>query len=447
LCGRSPKDGEPTDPAARRAVWAGYQATLQKIVEEEGQPLDGNTRVAAIARAPSYLRVRSGADAMSLILTSERVFSDMLDWLKFGEPEQIVLREWSDSFDVSSEFRCYVEHDILLGISQYDTYAQFDFLQEASNRATVIRAVVNEWAVVRDCIETIEGSYCADFGVDMQRGKAHLIELSPFRRCTGPALFAWKNEAQLVFPDRRDVQDDPISCVIQHKHVAKGALFRFRSEVIPGIEDLVEMNWDLRWSDLRVDTPKKYRDLYAKAVQSKTSLVSQISGWFFYRDHVLFTYGTLKRNCHWHSKYLTGAQFIGDATTEEPHSLVVGQCGVPYLIRISPDDKARPVRGELWRISDEMLRGIDEYEGIYKGHYTREEIATVVMSGATGTREVHNAFCYFYAVKPGASDVDTSLSQAERISEYSAEEQKKRYKPIHHIQVKQLQYLGEEATT
>jgi hypothetical protein len=104
-----------------------------------------------------------------------------------------------------------------------------------------------------------------------------------------------------------------------------------------------------------------------------------------------------------------------------------------------------PVRGELWRLSEEMLQNIDEYEGIQKGHYSREVIDVVAERGC-GTA-IYKAFCYFYAIKPGQSDVDAGLLGATRISEYPAEEQKKRYKPIHHIQVKQLQYLGEEATT
>lgn len=31
---------------------------------------------------------------MSLLLTSERVFTDLHDWIKWGEPDQVVLRKW-----------------------------------------------------------------------------------------------------------------------------------------------------------------------------------------------------------------------------------------------------------------------------------------------------------------------------------------------------------------
>ena len=48
-----------------------------------GSPDLGNAGMVAIGRAtPAWLRVSSGAEAMSLLLTSERVFADMIDWLK-----------------------------------------------------------------------------------------------------------------------------------------------------------------------------------------------------------------------------------------------------------------------------------------------------------------------------------------------------------------------------
>jgi hypothetical protein len=42
-----------------------------------------------VRRRVNWLRVTSGKDAMSLLLTSERVFADMIDWLHYGEPEQV----------------------------------------------------------------------------------------------------------------------------------------------------------------------------------------------------------------------------------------------------------------------------------------------------------------------------------------------------------------------
>ena len=33
---------------------------------------------------------------MSLLLSSERVYAEMIDWLEFGEPEQLVFRQFDE---------------------------------------------------------------------------------------------------------------------------------------------------------------------------------------------------------------------------------------------------------------------------------------------------------------------------------------------------------------
>eukprot|EP01045_Picozoa_sp_COSAG04_P038512 COSAG04_NODE_10356_length_784_cov_1.039416_1_plen_146_part_10 len=52
LCGRSPKDGEPTCPDRRAELRKGYERALQRLLAQ-GQPKDGNTRLAAVADTPS----------------------------------------------------------------------------------------------------------------------------------------------------------------------------------------------------------------------------------------------------------------------------------------------------------------------------------------------------------------------------------------------------------
>jgi len=69
------------------------------------------------------------------------------------------------------------------------------------------------------------------------------------------------------------------------------------------------------------------------------------------------------------------------------------------------DHAAKRVKGELWRVSCEILQGIDEYEGIHKGHHTRQEIDdasldAVVPPGGQKTRTIEKAYWYFYANKP-----------------------------------------------
>ena len=546
LCGRSPKDGEPTDPERRAQIWQCYQDTLRRGIERyqsQDDDENGNTRAVAILQTTELLRVRSGPEAMALLLTSERVFSDMLDWLQYGEPEQIVLRAWNNTFDLTTEFRCFVEPGgVLVGISQYDPYVRLGYLQETAQQDAVIRTVLEAWKNVRDLIETIDQSYCVDFGVDLTRGTAQLIELSPFRSCTGPSLFAWnkaekctaddvddllqkQEQPKLVMPHRPDVCDRLISSAftnnpdddnLNDNRIAQAAILRIRAKVVHRIGELVHMNWDYQWSEeQRRDIPRPHQEVFAKVVAATTPVSTSEAFLCFFRGlfgtwlgeqkeekhHVLFVYGTLKCNCHWHNKYLSEAHFLGDAMTAQPQSLVIGQCGVPYMILQDFDDnavdeRAKSVWGELWSVSTAMLQSIDEYEGTDKNHYTRQEITVIkvqhgdrsllsngvpslslssslgdgrsnpnVTTASTTTTTTMKAFCYFRAVhkkitkiprdtksayhreEEEEDDEDSWLERADRISEYTVEEQRNRYKPIHHIQVKQLHYLGERATT
>lgn len=89
LCGRSPKDGEPLH---RHLVYEAYQRQLQALLDA-GEPLNAATKMIAIGRV-NWMKINTAADAMSLLLTSERVFSDMIDWLQVsaaGSGERLLL--------------------------------------------------------------------------------------------------------------------------------------------------------------------------------------------------------------------------------------------------------------------------------------------------------------------------------------------------------------------
>ncbi|OMP12401.1 AIG2-like protein [Corchorus capsularis] len=89
---------------------------------------------------------------------------------------------------------------------------------------------------------------------------------------------------------------------------------------------------------------------------------------------LIFTYGTLKRGHGNH--YLIedlickkDAIFMGAHVTHQPHPLVIGPYGIPYLINL-PGHGHR-VKGELYSVSTRGLARLDELEGISIGHYER----------------------------------------------------------------------------
>lgn len=80
----------------------------------------------------------------------------------------------------------------------------------------------------------------------------------------------------------------------------------------------------------------------------------------------LFVYGTLMRGESRH-RHLAGQTFVAEAQTQPDYRLFnVGD--FPALVSASP---GRPIAGELWLVSDETLRELDDVEGTDEGLYAR----------------------------------------------------------------------------
>ena len=181
LCGRSPKDGEPLN---KQRILEQYQENYEELKSLESQQTI--RKMLAIART-NYLKVITGADVMSLLLTSERVYADMIDWIKFGEPEQICLREWIPSMSMDYEFRIFICSDTITAISQYDHYCYYPHLQ--SQVEFLKEGIETLWKKIHFRIGI--SSYIMDVAYLSDTKQFIVIEFSPFFPCTGPALFNW----------------------------------------------------------------------------------------------------------------------------------------------------------------------------------------------------------------------------------------------------------------
>ncbi|KAL6045761.1 Gamma-glutamylcyclotransferase family protein [Balamuthia mandrillaris] len=411
---------------------------------------------------------------MSLLLTSERVYADLVDWLWHGEPEQVVLRRWEPELVLDLEFRAFVYEGLLTAISQYDHYCVYPRL--FTMKEEIQRAILELWEQVHPCIG--ESSYVIDFGYLPQSKRCVVIELSPFLPCTGPALFSWSRDADLLHGRCEQME------------------FRLKIEPLleSQLEDLVEMNWEVRWKE-HAKLPK-YWHFYPPLAPSSSSsssassfsssssrgLLSYLSRPFLHKGRavaeavtskhrgtqkpcqekdteskmendyergaegfLLFFYGTLKRGFHWNQKYLShGATFLGDAQTVEAYPMVLGECGVPYLLGGLKPGEGLPIRGELWRVTSDTLQSLDDYEGVHKGYYTRREVRVRCCQADSAENEKEKeeteiemkAQAYFKAA------FDDVLREAKFLQEYTLELHRQHYKPIRHILVKQLKYLG-----
>ena len=116
LSGRSGKDMDYYD---NDLIYKLYLDNLNKLSKKLNKDTkDPNTRYIAITTLMNRFKVNSGKDVLNVLLTSQRLFLDMKDWLSHGGKEQIVLRKWEDSLSSEREFRCFVVNNELKAICQ-----------------------------------------------------------------------------------------------------------------------------------------------------------------------------------------------------------------------------------------------------------------------------------------------------------------------------------------
>lgn len=85
----------------------------------------------------------------------------------------------------------------------------------------------------------------------------------------------------------------------------------------------------------------------------------------------LFVYGTLKRGCRNHVA-MRGAEFAGETWTEPAYLMV--NCGpYPGLVRAGDGRAGMAIRGELYRVEEELLAALDRLEDV-PFEYVRETI-------------------------------------------------------------------------
>ena len=97
---------------------------------------------------------------MSLLLSSERTYAEMIDWIKFGEPEQLCFRVWESDLTMDTEFRLFIHTGTLVAISQYDHYTYYPHLQDMKD---MLEAGLRElWQRVHPYVCEPNSSYIID---------------------------------------------------------------------------------------------------------------------------------------------------------------------------------------------------------------------------------------------------------------------------------------------
>ena len=457
---------------------------------------------------------------------------------------KVVLREWSPSLRLDYEFRLFVYKNTLTAISQvflspfiflflffflisllpspspflffflqYDHYGCYSHLIAQKN--VLSKVLTTFW---KEKIHPSVGlcTYIVDVGVVPSEGEeggkgkgkegrgelsergegveegemeAVLIELSPFLRCTGPALFSWSGDDELLHGRGKGKAEEEEE-VVQEEGQREGEgkvseffEFRIRTESRPSLDHLIEANWEDRWENAEGIAPyrpgerkeknqenkKEEEDLFDQIISRFTSFFQPSpstpsptpssppplpllpssspsgplpEGWVY-----MFVYGTLKRGFHWHKKFMSyESVFVGGGRMVKARHLVVGDSGVPYLEvgrgeKVGEEGGERKkcsVKGEIWKVGPEALENLDAYEGVGKKYYVRVPLEVELLGGEGEEGRVLE--CQVY----GLEEFGEGLRGLCGLEEYTEEVHRERYRAVQHIQVKQLKYLGLE---
>eukprot|EP00026_Physarum_polycephalum_P012212 Phypoly_transcript_12495.p1 GENE.Phypoly_transcript_12495~~Phypoly_transcript_12495.p1 ORF type:complete len:204 (+),score=29.82 Phypoly_transcript_12495:429-1040(+) len=160
----------------------------------EGHPIVvANMHPLVYIASAKALEVRSGAEALHLLLNSFRVLEDLNYYTANPTvfPVCITLREWVD-IPPSMEFRGFVCENQFTAMTQYFHESYFDDLVHKKEEVEILLREFWENSV-KERLRYL-GSYIVDFAI--VQGKVWILELNPFDTYTGTGLFSWEGHNQ-----------------------------------------------------------------------------------------------------------------------------------------------------------------------------------------------------------------------------------------------------------
>lgn len=388
LCGRSPKDGIPYNP---KIFIDQYYNNLEQLSKTKKlNKSKGNTKMLAIAKT-HWLICKNSRDSMALLLSSRKVFLDLLDWVKYGGKEQLCFREFDDDLDDDNEYRAFVFHNKLTAITQYDHFGKFD--EVIQTREKVEKLIHNFWTCeVKNRVKV--PNYV--FDVVCKNEIVKLIELTPFWKTTGPGMFDWSDDAdELRYGDGK----------------LKVALEEF-----PNVDELGNYYEDEWKSQLKKPT---YRDHFIHQ-SFYDFFISHFSSIFHQeKEYHVFVCSVLKKGFWWNSKFLSYGQFVCEGQIQG-FIISIDENEMGWIVR---KDEGQ-IKGEIWKVDENELRDIEYFYG-----FCQKENVTVT----TENRNHINAIVFVFE--------DEQERCEQFVEEYKAENEK-RYNSIGHQMKLQERYLN-----
>ena len=440
LSGRSGKDMDYYD---NKKIMALYEENLEKVSKKLGkEKTDVNTKYVAITTLMNRFKVNNGKDVLNVLLTSERLFLDLKDWLNHGGREQMILRKWDDSLCSDKEFRAFIQNNELKAICQDERFALF---QDLVDNKDLYEKLINDY--FKTALQPLMKipNYIADFCI-LKNNEVKLIEFSPFLRCTSACLFRWDINYDEMLHGTGKLTVREKQCENLEYFVNEWITCQSKpSDPFDNyfIEDEEEEESQL---DKILDKTKKFfsslnpKKLFGKKqsndISSNTSQVEKkeeeekITKPF--ENRKIFVVSVLKTGFFWSHKYITyfGSEnkTLGKGVLED-HTIYIDKNGFGWIM----EKKGKKCYGEIIDVEYEDFLDVEFFYG--QRDTTMQEI-TVKLDGK-------DIIVYAYIIKEIFENVkNTEPDNICEIEEYTIEMQNEKFNSMQHIINQQERYLN-----
>ena len=440
LSGRSGKDMDYYD---NKKIMALYEENLEKVSKKLGkEKTDVNTKYVAITTLMNRFKVNNGKDVLNVLLTSERLFLDLKDWLNHGGREQMILRKWDDSLCSDKEFRAFIQNNELKAICQDERFALF---QDLVDNKDLYEKLINDY--FKTALQPLMKipNYIADFCI-LKNNEVKLIEFSPFLRCTSACLFRWDINYDEMLHGTGKLTVREKQCENLEYFVNEWITCQSKpSDPFDNyfIEDEEEEESQL---DKILDKTKKFfsslnpKKLFGKKqsndISSNSSQVEKkeeeekITKPF--ENRKIFVVSVLKTGFFWSHKYITyfGSEnkTLGKGVLED-HTIYIDKNGFGWIM----EKKGKKCYGEIIDVEYEDFLDVEFFYG--QRDTTMQEI-TVKLDGK-------DIIVYAYIIKEIFENVkNTEPDNICEIEEYTIEMQNEKFNSMQHIINQQERYLN-----
>ena len=439
LSGRSGKDMDYYD---NKKIMALYEENLEKVSKKLGkEKTDVNTKYVAITTLMNRFKVNNGKDVLNVLLTSERLFLDLKDWLNHGGREQMILRKWDDSLCSDKEFRAFIQNNELKAICQDERFALF---QDLVDNKDLYEKLINDY--FKTALQPLMKipNYIADFCI-LKNNEVKLIEFSPFLRCTSACLFRWDINYDEMLHGTGKLTVREKQCENLEYFVNEWITCQSKpSDPFDNyfIEDEEEEESPL---DKILDKTKKFfsslnpKKLFGKKqsndISSNTSQVEKKEEEKIkkpFENRKIFVVSVLKTGFFWSHKYITyfGSEnkTLGKGVLED-HTIYVDKNGFGWIM----EKKGKKCYGEIIDVEYEDFLDVEFFYG--QRDTTMQEI-TVKLDGK-------DIIVYAYIIKEIFENVkNTEPDNICEIEEYTIEMQNEKFNSMQHIINQQERYLN-----